>query len=74
MTHEQNLTFPHVRQQDLYRLWRALSSLGLATPNIGQLTDIIACRARLRSLAARSIPIAMITERFDDIARVHDSG
>ena len=77
VTHEQNLTFPHVRQQDLYPLWRALASLGLATPNIGQVTDIIACPGLdYCSLAnARSIPIAQnITERFDDIARVHEVG
>ena len=77
VTHEQNLTFPYVRQQDLYPLWRALASLGLATPNIGQLTDIIACPGLdYCSLAnARSIPIAQnITERFDDIARVHEVG
>ena len=77
VTHEQNLTFPYVRQQDLYPLWRALASLGLATPNIGQVTDIIACPGLdYCSLAnARSIPIAQnITERFDDIARVHEVG
>jgi sulfite reductase (NADPH) hemoprotein beta-component len=77
VTHEQNLTFPHVRQSDLYALWRALGPLGLATPNIGQVTDIIACPGLdYCSLAnARSIPIAQrITERFDDIARVHKVG
>ncbi len=77
VTHEQNLTFPHVRQQDLYPLWRALAPLGLATPNIGQVTDIIACPGLdYCSLAnARSIPIAQdITERFYDIARVHEAG
>src|SRR5512144_1045719 len=77
VTHEQNLTLPHVRQSDLYALWQALAPLGLATPNIGQVTDIIACPGLdYCSLAnARSIPIAQrITERFDDIARVHDTG
>ena len=60
VTHEQNLTFPHVRQSDLYALWLALGPLGLATPNIGQVTDIIACPGLdYCSLAnARSIPIA----------------
>src|SRR5512147_337435 len=77
VTHDQNLTFPHVRQSDLYALWRTLAALGLATPNIGQVTDIIACPGLdYCGLAnARSIPIAQrITERFDDIARVHDIG
>src|SRR5512144_1908392 len=77
VTHDQNLTFPHVRQSDLYALWRMLAPLGLATPNIGQVTDIIACPGLdYCGLAnARSIPIAqMISQRFDDIARVHDTG
>jgi sulfite reductase (NADPH) hemoprotein beta-component len=77
VTHEQNLTLPHVRQSDLYALWLALAPLGLATPNIGQVTDIIACPGLdYCSLAnARSIPIAQrISERFDDIARVHNVG
>ena len=77
VTHEQNLTFAHVEQENLYPLWRALATLGLATPNIGQVTDIIACPGLdYCSLAnARSIPIAQkISERFDDLVRVHDVG
>lgn len=77
VTHEQNLVLPHVRQADLYGLWQSLDALGLATPNIGLLTDIISCPGMdYCSLAtARSIPVAQrITERFGDIARVHDVG
>jgi sulfite reductase (NADPH) hemoprotein beta-component len=77
VTHEQNLTFAHVEQKNLYPLWRALAPLGLATPNIGQVTDIIACPGLdYCGLAnARSIPIAQrISKRFDDIVRVHDVG
>ncbi len=77
VTHEQNLTLAHVRQDDLYPLWQALQPLGLATPNIGLLTDIIACPGLdYCSLAnARSIPIAQeISQRFDDIDRLHDIG
>ena len=77
VTHEQNLTFAHVRKQDLYALWQALRPFDLATPNIGTITDIIACPGLdYCSLAnARSIPIAQrISERFDDIARIHDVG
>ncbi len=77
VTHEQNLTFAHVRQDDLFALWQALQPLGLATANIGHLTDIIACPGLdYCSLAnARSIPIAQqISQRFDDITRVHDIG
>ena len=77
ITHEQNLTLPHVKQDDLYSLWQALQTLDLATPNIGQVTDIIACPGLdYCSLAnARSIPIAQrISERFADVARSHDIG
>ena len=54
-----------------------VDGLGLATPNVGLLTDIIACPGLdYCSLAnTRSIPVAQrITERFADIARVHDVG
>jgi sulfite reductase (NADPH) hemoprotein beta-component len=77
VTHEQNLTLPHVRQDDLYTLWQALLPIDLATPNIGMITDIIACPGLdYCSLAnARSIPVAQrITERFGDLARIHDVG
>ena len=75
VTHEQNLVLPNVKQADLYALWQELIPLGLATANIGQVTDIIACPGLdYCSLAnARSIPIAQeITRRFSDLARVHD--
>ncbi|HEX9465912.1 MAG TPA: nitrite/sulfite reductase [Alphaproteobacteria bacterium] len=77
VTHVQNLVLPHVRRADLPVVWRALAKLGLATPNIGLATDIIACPGLdFCSLAnARSIPVAQrITERFNDLARVHDIG
>jgi sulfite reductase (NADPH) hemoprotein beta-component len=77
VTHHQNLVLPHVRKRDLYRLWQALRPLGLATANIGQLTDIIACPGLdYCSLAnARAIPVAQrISARFEDLARLHDIG
>ncbi|MGO9484552.1 MAG: nitrite/sulfite reductase, partial [Rhodomicrobium sp.] len=40
--HEQNLVLPHVRQQDLPALWKQLDAIGVATPNVGLVTDIIA--------------------------------
>jgi len=66
-THEQNLTLPHVRKDDLYTVYKALDEAGLATANIGLVTDIIACPGLdYCDLAnARSIPIAeRISERF----------
>jgi sulfite reductase (NADPH) hemoprotein beta-component len=65
--HEQNLALPHVAKRDLPALWRALDELGLATPNVNLVSDIIACPGLdYCSLAnARSIPIAQeLTRRF----------
>ena len=77
VTHEQNLTLPHVRQDDLYALWQELDAAGLATANINTVSDIIACPGLdYCNLAnARAIPIAQkISERFGDIERAHDIG
>ena len=65
--HEQNLALPHVAKRDLPALWKALDNLGLATPNVNLISDIIACPGLdYCSLAnARSIPIAQeLTRRF----------
>jgi len=65
--HEQNLVLPHVAKRDLPALWAALDELGLATPNVGLVSDIIACPGLdYCSLAnARSIPIAQeLSRRF----------
>ena len=77
VTHEQNLVLAHVRQADLHALWHTLKALGLATPNIGLLTNIIACPGGdFCSLAnAVSIPVAeAIQRRFDDLDYLHDIG
>jgi sulfite reductase (NADPH) hemoprotein beta-component len=77
VTHEQNLTLPDVRQEDLYELWQELKHHGLATANVGLISDIIACPGLdYCSLAnARSIPVAQrIQERFADLDRQHDIG
>lgn len=77
VTHMQNLVLADVRQSDLIDLWRAARELGMATPNIGLLTDIICCPGGdFCALAnARSIPLAKaIAERFDNIDFQHDIG
>ena len=77
VAHEQNLTLPHVRQKDLPELWQALKGLGLATPNVGLISDIIACPGLdYCSLAnTRSIPLAQrLSERFADETRAADIG
>jgi sulfite reductase (NADPH) hemoprotein beta-component len=75
--HEQNLALPHVAQRDLPALWRALDEIGLATPNVNLISDIIACPGLdYCSLAnARSIPVAEeITRRFNDLDLAHNLG
>ncbi len=77
VSHEQNLIFSDVRASDLYALWQELKPLGLATPNIGLLTNIISCPGGdFCSLAnAKSIPVAeAIQRRFDDLDYLHDIG
>ena len=67
VTHAQNIVLPHVRKADLYHLWQQLDAAGLATANLDQIGDIIACPGLdYCSLAnARSIPVAQkISERF----------
>ncbi len=76
-THEQNIVMASVRQAELFELWQKLREIGLATPNIGLLTDIISCPGGdFCALAnAKSIPIAnAIQDRFDDLDYLHDIG
>ncbi|MBV8684029.1 MAG: nitrite/sulfite reductase, partial [Caulobacteraceae bacterium] len=71
VAYEQNLILPHVKLDDLPVVFEALASGGLATPNIGLVTDIIACPGLdYCALAnARAIPIAQdIARRFEDPA------
>ncbi|RFC40658.1 MAG: sulfite reductase (NADPH) hemoprotein beta-component [Candidatus Nitrotoga sp. CP45] len=77
VTHKQNLVLADVKQSDLVSLWKEAAEHGMASPNIGLLTDIICCPgADFCTLAfARSIPLAkMIAERFDNIDFQHDIG
>ena len=76
-THDQNLVLADVPQRQLRQLWRELDALGLATPNIGTLTDMICCPGLdFCGLAnAASIPIAkQIQARFDDFDYLYDLG
>lgn len=77
ISHEQNAVLPHVRKDALYSLWQMLVDGGLASANIGLVTDIIACPGMdYCSLAtARSIPIAQkIAERFAAQERQEEIG
>ncbi|OGA79766.1 MAG: sulfite reductase [Betaproteobacteria bacterium RIFCSPLOWO2_12_FULL_66_14] len=77
VSHEQNLILADVKLAQLHDLWQEARSLGLATPNIGLLTNIICCPGGdFCGLAnAKSIPVAQaIQERFDDLDYLHDIG
>jgi sulfite reductase (NADPH) hemoprotein beta-component len=76
-THNQNLLLADVRQIDLYEVWVELRRLGLAMPNIGTLTDMIACPGLdFCSLAnAGTLNVAkQIQQRFDDLDYLYDLG
>ncbi len=76
-SHEQNLILADVKLSDLYAVWEKARAAGLATPNIGLLTDIICCPGGdFCSLAnAKSIPIAeAIQTQFDNLDYLHDIG
>ena len=77
VTHEQNLVLADVEQSKLLALWQAAKQQHVALPNIGLLTDIIACPGGdFCSLAnAKSLPIAKaIQERFDNLDYLFDLG
>lgn len=77
VTHEQNLVLADVKVADLFTIWQEAKAHGLATPNIGLLTDMICCPGGdFCALAnAKSIPIALdITDRFNDLDYLHDIG
>lgn len=77
VSHEQNLILADVKLSDLFALWEKARANGLATPNIGLLTDIICCPGGdFCSLAnAKSIPIAeAIQMQFDNLDYLHDIG
>ena len=77
VTHDQNVLLPWVRQSDLFSLWNAAKAASFATPNIGLITDLIACPGGdFCALAnARSLPLAeQLTERFADLDEQHDIG
>ena len=59
VSHEQNIVLPHVAQSDLMAVFDRLKREGLATPNIGLVSDLIACPGMdyCALATARSIPI-----------------
>lgn len=76
-SHEQNLILADVQLSDLFAVWGKARAAGLATPNIGLLTDIICCPGGdFCSLAnAKSIPIAeAIQMQFDNLDYLYEIG
>ena len=76
-THHQNIVLADVCKTDLWSLWRAIDALGLATPNLGYLSDPICCPGGdYCALAnAKSIPVAeAIQRKFDDMDYLYDLG
>ncbi|MGE4327781.1 MAG: nitrite/sulfite reductase [Pseudodonghicola sp.] len=77
ISHEQNVILPHVHKSDLPRLHATLKAHGLATANIGLISDIIACPGMdyCALATARSIPIAQeIATRFEELKLEHEIG
>jgi sulfite reductase (NADPH) hemoprotein beta-component len=77
VSHEQNLILPYVALDDLPTVYDRLASVGLSTPNVGAISDIIACPGLdyCALATARSIPVAQrIAEKFGDGARARSVG
>ena len=77
ISHEQNVILPHIHRADLPAIHARLKAHGLATANIGMISDIIACPGMdyCALATARSIPIAQdIATRFDDLKLEHEIG
>jgi sulfite reductase (NADPH) hemoprotein beta-component len=77
VSHEQNIILPHVRKADIPTVYAALRKAGLATANIGLISDIIACPGMdyCALATARSIPIAQqISTRFDELKLEREIG
>ncbi len=67
ISHEQNVILPHVAKADLPQIHAELLRAGLATANVGLLSDIIACPGMdyCALATARSIPVAQeLAEHF----------
>ncbi len=77
VSHEQNLILPHVKKNDIPAVYAELRTSGLATANIGLISDIIACPGMdyCALATARSIPVAQeISTRFDELKLEHEIG
>ena len=77
ISHEQNVILPHVRRDDLPEIYKVLKEAGLATANVGLLSDMIACPGMdyCALATARSIPVAQeLSNAFEDLKLQQDIG
>ena len=77
VTHEQNILLPHVENNRIYDLWLKLKKIGLSTPNIGLISDIICCPGMdyCALATARSIPISQkISHSFNNYEQQKNIG
>ena len=77
VTHEQNILLPHVENKRIYDLWLKLKKIGLSTPNIGLISDIICCPGMdyCALATARSIPISQkISRSFNNYGQQKNIG
>ena len=77
VTHEQNLVLPHIENSKLLEVWEQLKKSGLATPNLGFISDTICCPGMdyCALATARSIPISnKISEKYKHFNKQNDIG
>ena len=77
VTHEQNLVLPWVHRSHLFSVWSKLRKAGLATANIGTVSDMICCPGLdFCSLAnAGTIPVSVeLNKRFAEYEGIQDLG
>lgn len=77
VTHRQNLVLPWVHHKHLYTVWHLLNEIRLSTPNLGMLTDMIACPGLDYCSLANSSTIPLVKElgdAVDSLDRIYDIG
>ena len=76
-TYEQNLVLADVAERDLHELWERLDAAGLATPNIGLTTDLVACPGLDFCSLANAGTIGLVHDiyrRFDSLEAQYEIG
>lgn len=77
ISQDQNVILPHLHRSDLPAVFAQLRAAGLATANIGRVSDIVACPGMdyCALATARSIPVAQkIATRFEELGLEEEIG